>query len=120
MGEDKGGQKAARAGRIGRHMSYQLLDQDEQWEEDTDRKFIVLPIIGCAFKKTYWDPLKQKNCSRLVLPQNLVVLNVRGELTGMEVETAEAFVESIQSAIETVRRHRDAKAEGPGAGRPVG
>jgi chaperonin GroES len=73
MGEDKTGEKAARAGRIGRHMSYQLLDQDEQWEEDTDRKFIVLPIIGCAFKKTYWDPLKKKNCSRLVLPQNLVV-----------------------------------------------
>lgn len=73
MGEDKEGHKAARAGRIGRHMSYQLLDQDEQWEEDTDRKFIVLPIIGCAFKKTYWDPLKKKNCSRLVLPQNLVV-----------------------------------------------
>lgn len=73
MGEDQGGQKAARAGRIGRHMSYQLLDQDEQWEEDTDRKFIVLPIIGCAFKKTYWDALKKKNCSRLVLPQNLVV-----------------------------------------------
>jgi chaperonin GroES len=73
MGEDQQGVKAARAGRIGRHMSYQLLDQDEQWEEDTDRKFIVLPIIGCAFKKTYWDPLKKKNCSRLVLPQNLVV-----------------------------------------------
>lgn len=73
MGEDPQGQKAARAGRIGRHMSYQLLDQDEQWEEDTDRKFIVLPIIGCAFKKTYWDALKKKNCSRLVLPQNLVV-----------------------------------------------
>lgn len=73
IGEDKGGVKAARAGRIGRHMSYQLLDQDENWEEDTDRKFIVLPIVGTAFKKTYWDPLKQKNCSKLVLPQNLVV-----------------------------------------------
>lgn len=73
MGEDQGGQKAARAGRIGRHMSYQLLDQDEDWEEDTDRKFIVVPIIGCAFKKSYWDPLTEKNCSKLVLPQNLVV-----------------------------------------------
>jgi len=73
MGEDQGGQKAARANRIGRHMSYQLLDQDEDWEEDTDRKFIVLPIIGCAFKKTYWDALKERNCSKLVLPQNLVV-----------------------------------------------
>jgi hypothetical protein len=73
MGEDKEGQKAARAGRIGRHMSYQLLDQDEDWEEDTDRKFIVVPIVGCAFKKTYWDAVKEINCSRLVLPQDLVV-----------------------------------------------
>jgi hypothetical protein len=73
MGKDENGQKAARASRIGRHMSYQLLDQDEAWEEDTDRKFIVVPIIGCAFKKTYWDHVKQQNCSRLVLPQNLVV-----------------------------------------------
>jgi hypothetical protein len=73
MGEDKKGEKASRAGRIGRHMSWQLLDQDEAWEEDTDRKFIVVPIVGCAFKKTYWDAVKEANCSRLVLPQNLVV-----------------------------------------------
>lgn len=44
------------------------------------------------------------------LPQNLVVLNVRGELTGLEVETAEAFVESVNKAIEVVRRHRDKQA----------
>jgi hypothetical protein len=73
MGEDPDGAKASRAERISRHMSYQLLDQDEEWEEDADRAFIVIPIIGCAFKKTYWDALKGKNCSRLVLPQNLVV-----------------------------------------------
>lgn len=73
VGEDHDGQKASRSLRISRHMSYQLLDQDEAWEEDEDRKFIVVPIIGCAFKKTYWDPIKQLNCSRLVLPQNLVV-----------------------------------------------
>lgn len=73
MGEDRDGQKAARASRVGRHMSYQLLDQDEFWEEDTDRQFIVVPIIGCAFKKTYWDPVREINCSRLVHPQNLAV-----------------------------------------------
>lgn len=73
MGADPAGEKAARAERIGQHMSFQLLDQDENWEEDTDRQFIVIPIIGCAFKKTYWDSLKKQNCSRLVLPQNLVV-----------------------------------------------
>lgn len=72
-GEDADGKKASRASRVGRHMSWQLLDQDEAWEEDTDRKFIVVPIVGCAFKKTYWDAVQEKNCSRLVLPQDLVV-----------------------------------------------
>lgn len=86
-GEDKDGQKAARASRIGRHMSYQLLDQDESWEEDTDRKFIVVPIIGCAFKKTYWDPVKEQNCSRLVLPQNLCVHYYTRALEGCERKT---------------------------------
>src|SRR5688572_16333887 len=42
-GEDKDGQKAARAGRIGRHMSYQLTEEDENWEEDFDKALLALP-----------------------------------------------------------------------------
>lgn len=72
-GEDPQGQKAARAARIGRHMSYQLLEQDEQWEEDFDKALIALPILGTVFKKSFFDPIKQRNVSKLVLPQNLVV-----------------------------------------------
>jgi chaperonin GroES len=73
VGEDKDGAKAARAQRIGTHMSYQLLEQDEDWEEDFDKALIALPILGTVFKKSYFDPVKQHNTSKLVLPQNLVV-----------------------------------------------
>lgn len=70
QGPDQGGIKAARAARISAHMSYQLLEEDERWEEDQDKLFIVVPIMGCAFKKSYFQDC---NKSRLVMPQNLVV-----------------------------------------------
>ncbi len=73
QGKDEGGQKAARAQRISAHMSYQLLEQDESWEEDQDKAFLVLPILGCVFKKSYYDAVVEHNRSKLVLPKNLVV-----------------------------------------------
>ena len=54
-------------------MSYQLLEQDEGWEEDQDKAFLALPILGCVFKKSYYDPVAKHNRSTLVLPKNLVV-----------------------------------------------
>jgi len=67
------GQKASRALRISSHMSYQLLEQDEPWEEDQDKALLALPILGCVFKKSYYDPIKGHNVSKLVLPQDLAV-----------------------------------------------
>lgn len=72
-GYDPDGQKAERAERVSRYMSYQLLEEMEGWEEDMDRLLLVLPIAGTAFKKTYFDPTKGKNCSELVFPTDLVV-----------------------------------------------
>jgi len=73
IGSDQDGQKGAKAERISTHMSYQLLYEMEDWEEDMDRLLIALPIVGTCFKKTYWDTTKQVNCSKLVLPKTLVV-----------------------------------------------
>lgn len=73
IGTDQDGQKSARANRISTHMSYQILDQMSDWEEDMDKLLIALPIAGTCFKKTYWDSAKQQNCSKLVLPKTLVV-----------------------------------------------
>lgn len=73
IGSDMDGQKTARAARVSTHMSYQVMDQMDGWEEDMDKLLIALPIAGTCFKKTYWDSAKQKNCSKLVLPKQLVV-----------------------------------------------
>ena len=53
IGQDPEGVETARARRIGAHMSYQALEGDASWEEQHDRLLINLPIVGCAFKKTF-------------------------------------------------------------------
>lgn len=73
IGADPMGIKAGRAQRIGEHMSYQVMEEMDDWEEDTDRLLMVLSIAGTVFRKTYQDTLKDRPCSKLVLPRDLVV-----------------------------------------------
>ena len=73
VGEDKDGLRALRATRVEQHMSYQLLEEDEDWESEMDKVLITQPIIGCAFKKSYFDPIRKHNISENVLAKDLVV-----------------------------------------------
>src|SRR3990167_4344922 len=73
VGEDPNGEKAQRAQRISKHMSYQILEQMEDWEEDMDKITMMVPIIGCAFKKTWFDSNLDRNRSELVHAKDLVV-----------------------------------------------
>jgi len=66
-------EKQDRAERVGKHMSFQLLEEMDGWEEDTDRLLIKLPVGGCAFRKTWFDPVKGYNCSHLVSAKDFVV-----------------------------------------------
>lgn len=70
-GEDPDGQAYLRARRIGDHMSNQLLEVDQGWEEGMDRLLINLPIIGCAFKKSYYSVGKGHNISEMVMARDL-------------------------------------------------
>lgn len=73
IGKDPTGQKREIADAVSIYMSYQLMHEMDGWEEEMDKLLIMLPIIGTMFKKTYWDPVKEVNCSRIVMPKNLVV-----------------------------------------------
>jgi chaperonin GroES len=73
IGEDKDGVKQARANRIACHMSYQILEEDECWEEQMDRVLITQPIVGCAFKKTWYDPILGHNQSVNILARDLYI-----------------------------------------------
>src|SRR5579859_94436 len=73
IGKDPDDQKQDQADRISTYMSYDIMHQMEGWEEGMDKLLIMLPIVGCMFKKTYWDSIKKKNCSHVLLPKNVVV-----------------------------------------------
>jgi chaperonin GroES len=73
VGDDPGGIKKSRADRISSGMSYQVLEQDQSWEEQHDRLLIQVPIVGCAFIKTYFSASLGHNVSELVQARNLVV-----------------------------------------------
>lgn len=73
FGRDDDGQKRKRSNRVASYMSYQLTEEMDEWQEDMDRLLYLVPIIGLAYKKSYWSPSKNRNVSELVLPRDLVI-----------------------------------------------
>lgn len=67
------GEKRKKADRVSRHMSYQLLNEMTEWEEDTDVLLHHIPIIGCAFRKVYRSEELGRNKSEMVAAVDLVV-----------------------------------------------
>jgi chaperonin GroES len=73
VGKDPQGVKQAKADRVATYMSWQVLKDMDNWEEDMDKLLMMLPIIGTVFKKTYYDKSSEKVCSYLLSPKHLVV-----------------------------------------------
>jgi chaperonin GroES len=73
IGQDPTGEKAAKAQRISEFMSFQLLEEDTSWEENMDKALICQAIVGCAFKKTYFDAVRKHNVSEHVLAKDLYI-----------------------------------------------
>ena len=73
FGLDPTGEKVKRAGRVEKVMSYQVMNDMEDWEEEMDQMLMILPVTGMCVKKTYQDGLEKKNVSRLILVENFVV-----------------------------------------------
>lgn len=98
IGKDPTGEKTMISEAVSLYMSYQLLEEMDGWEEEMDKLLIMLPIIGTMFKKTYWDPLKKKNKSCLIMPQNIVV-----DYWATSLDTAERISEILELNERKVR-----------------
>lgn len=85
------GTKRARAQRIGDHMSWQLVKQQTEWEEDTDKLLMILPIAGCCFRKSLFAPHLGRNLSVLVNAKKLVV-----NYWAKDIETAPRITEETE------------------------
>lgn len=73
IGDDKDGKKSEQGDRIADHMSWQLLEQDADWQDDTDRMLMSLAVVGTMFRKTYFSASIGRPVSQLVFPDNLVI-----------------------------------------------
>ena len=73
IGDDTQGELTKRANRIARHMSWQLLEEDEAWEEQIDRLLINLAVVGSAFTKDYFDGSRGYPVTELVMSKDLVM-----------------------------------------------
>lgn len=73
VSDDPLGAARARADRIARHMSWQLLEEDAPWEEQMDRLLINLAIVGTTFKKSYYNPSLRHNVSEMIQARDFVL-----------------------------------------------
>lgn len=77
-GGDKDGAKASRGDRVAQHMSRQLLTEVPEWEETLDRLLTVLPIVGEAQRKWWYDAEADRVKCRLIEPGKFIV-NTRAQ-----------------------------------------
>lgn len=68
-----GDEDRPKAERVRRYMNYQILYKMEDFEEGMDKTLIQLPVIGCVFRKTFYDSVKQCVSSIYVSSGDMVV-----------------------------------------------
>ena len=72
QGRDPEGGKSARGSRVAHHLSYQLVEEMDEWEPDTDKLLHVVPIVGFMVRKTWFSPAEGRLRSRLLFPNEVV------------------------------------------------
>jgi len=65
------GDKKAKGDKRADFLNWQLMEQSENWESDTDRLLHILPVTGNVYRKWHWSD--DKPVSGLVLPKNFIV-----------------------------------------------
>jgi len=97
--------KDARAARLSAFMSYQMLEEVEDWETSLDELLVMLPVTGCCFKKTYYDIASRQVKSPLITADNLVVhyttknIESASRLTHVFELTPNEIVERTRSGV---------------------
>lgn len=66
-------EKNQRAERVREHMSWQILENMEEWQDDMDRLLYILPITGLVYKKVYWSPGLRRLTAPLILARDVII-----------------------------------------------
>lgn len=73
IGKDTNQEKQARGERIETHMSYQLLKEMKGWEADTDTLLHQIPVVGCTFRKVFYNNEEKRPDAKLIPALDFVV-----------------------------------------------
>ena len=65
--------KQGRADRASEYMNWQLFNELKEWEEDTDKLLLMLPLYGDMFRKYWNSKSKGRIESKIMSPEHLVV-----------------------------------------------
>ncbi|MBT9165054.1 MAG: hypothetical protein DDT23_01065 [candidate division WS2 bacterium] len=68
-----GDEDIERGERVGKFMNFQLYHDIKDYEEGMDKTLLQLPIIGCVFRKTFYDTIEQQVTSCYVSAADFVV-----------------------------------------------
>lgn len=72
-GFDPTPEETAEAEKVGKYMSYEILEIDQSWEEGQDRLLLNYAVVGCTFKKTFRSPVLGYTTSQVVYAQDLAL-----------------------------------------------
>jgi len=64
--------KAARVDRVSEYSNWQLSEDIPHWRDDQDKCLMMLPCVGTAYKKTYWDYEEKIIRSELVCADKVI------------------------------------------------
>lgn len=73
IGKDDSGEKGKQADRVTEFQNYQLNHEMEEWRDNQRNLYYVLPLDGCMFKRTVYDPLEGRNRSNVIHFPNFAV-----------------------------------------------
>lgn len=65
--------KLKRAQYVCEYINYQLFHEVEEWEHDTDQLTNLLPLWGTMFRSVYFSQEKNRICTDLLTPKQLVM-----------------------------------------------
>lgn len=75
LGKDPDKTREQKAQRISDYMSWQLIEESDEWENGLDRLLHSWPILGTTFKKIYYDSFTKKPCFELCAADDIVINN---------------------------------------------
>lgn len=100
------GAKLKRANRVKEYLNVLLNYRMKGWETDTDQLLLQLPIVGCGFRKVWWDVRKELPCAQYVPALRLVV-----PMDAVDLETAPRITEVLPDVFPYQIRQRMASGE---------